>query len=145
MEVYAPLSGTLHPLSQIPDRVFAEKMLGDGVALMPIDDNIQVVSAPASGRIDALFPHAFVISGILVHIGVNSATCPAFTALASKGQRVSVGQPIVEWNVAVSQQLNIPSWVAVVAVESHHISLVAAYGSQVEAQSLIFSCTTHTS
>ena len=34
-KVFAPISGKLLPLSEVPDEVFAQKMIGDGVAIEP--------------------------------------------------------------------------------------------------------------
>ena len=48
LEVLSPLEGTVVPLEQVPDPVFSEHMLGDGVAILP--RNSQVIS-PVSGTI----------------------------------------------------------------------------------------------
>ena len=61
----SPLSGTVVPLDMVPDPVFAERMMGDGVALTP-DEGGEVL-APCDGELAALFPtgHAFGIRGPL--------------------------------------------------------------------------------
>ncbi|GAE91929.1 PTS system [Gracilibacillus boraciitolerans JCM 21714] len=41
-DVVAPLTGKIIPLEQVPDQVFSQKMMGDGLAIEPTDK--QVVS-----------------------------------------------------------------------------------------------------
>lgn len=76
-KVIAPISGNLLPLSEVPDEVFAQKMIGDGVAIEPTASGVMV--APASGRIEKIFDtnHAFSIvtpAGIeiFVHLGMDT-------------------------------------------------------------------------
>ena len=73
-KVKAPISGNLLPLSEVPDEVFAQKMVGDGIAIEPTASGVML--APASGRVEKIFDtnHAFSIvtpSGIeiFVHFG----------------------------------------------------------------------------
>jgi len=44
----APLSGHLVAIDQVPDPVFAQKMVGDGVSIDPVS---QVLQAPCDGRV----------------------------------------------------------------------------------------------
>ena len=50
--VLAPLSGNILPISEVPDPVFAQKMMGDGFAIEPSEG--QVVS-PVAGEVVQLF------------------------------------------------------------------------------------------
>ena len=52
---FSPVSGELVPLETVSDAVFAEKSLGDGVAVIPTDGSLY---APADGTIVALFQPA---------------------------------------------------------------------------------------
>lgn len=47
MTLIAPLSGPLVPLERVPDPVFAQKMVGDGISIDPVD---QCLRAPATAR-----------------------------------------------------------------------------------------------
>ena len=38
--IRAPLSGTVVPITDVPDPVFGEKVMGDGVAIRPTDGRI---------------------------------------------------------------------------------------------------------
>ena len=46
--ILAPMSGQVVPLEQVPDAVFSQKLLGDGIAIQPVDEKIY---APVSGSI----------------------------------------------------------------------------------------------
>lgn len=74
--VYCPVNGNVYKIEDVPDEVFAQKMLGDGFAVSPTDGNIY---SPISGKIVSLFPtkHAIGIESdkglqILVHMGINT-------------------------------------------------------------------------
>ena len=102
--VVAVTDGELFEVSALPDPMFAEKMLGDSVALRARDDKA-IVCSPANGVIRALFPtgHAFGVvrdDGVelLVHCGIDTveARGEGFTVLKHvKGDRVKAGEPIV--------------------------------------------------
>ena len=102
-KVIAPISGNLMPLSEVPDEVFAQKMIGDGIAIEPTASGVMV--APASGRIEKIFDtnHAFSIvtpAGIeiFVHLGMDTVKLEGkgFERIAEEGAVVKAGDPIVE-------------------------------------------------
>lgn len=110
VELVAPFAGQVVPVDQVPDEVFAGRMLGDGFAVIPSEtaDRIEVV-APVAGKLVQLFgtKHAFAIVSpegleVLVHIGLDTVELggEGFVALAAKGDQVSAGQPIVRMDVA---------------------------------------------
>jgi glucose-specific phosphotransferase system IIA component len=99
--VAAVASGQIIPLSEVHDEVFSQKMLGDGVAIVPSDDYIV---APCTGRITMLYPtlHAFGMQTadgleILVHIGIDTVALngKGFKAFASVNDNVEVGDKII--------------------------------------------------
>jgi len=101
-EVFAPLSGDIMELSKVPDKVFASKMAGEGVAIDSIDD---IVLAPADGQLALILRgnHAFCMkldNGILiiVHIGIDTVELKGegFERLAEDGIRVKAGDPIIK-------------------------------------------------
>ena len=49
IKIVSPVSGKVIPITSVPDSVFSEKVLGDGVALMPSDGRIY---SPVDGVID---------------------------------------------------------------------------------------------
>ena len=110
IDVLAPLDGTVVGLENVPDEVFAQKMAGDGVA---IDPSGAVAVAPISGTLVKLFPggHAFGIATdegieLIVHIGLDTVELhgEGFENIATEGQIVQAGTPIVRFNRATIER-----------------------------------------
>lgn len=103
-EICSPATGSLIPLSDVPDPVFAGGTLGQGFGVKPTED---VAYAPVSGKLIAACEtgHAYGIrsdSGIevLVHIGVDTVEMKGdgFDPLAKQGDYVDAGQPLVRFS-----------------------------------------------
>lgn len=101
-EIVMPVNGELLDITNVPDPVFAEKMTGDGFAILPHDGTI---SSPVYGKVFNVFPskHAVAIMSnggkeVLVHIGVNTVKLKGLglNVLVQEGDLVSAGQPIIE-------------------------------------------------
>ncbi|WP_054955525.1 glucose-specific PTS transporter subunit IIBC [Paenibacillus dakarensis] len=101
-DIVAPVNGELMDISNVPDPVFAERMTGDGFAVLPHDGKI---ASPVYGKVFNVFPskHAVGIMSdggkeVLVHIGVNTVKLKGqgFKVLVNEGDLVSAGQPIME-------------------------------------------------
>ncbi len=110
IRVLAPLDGTVLDLAEVPDQVFAQKMVGDGLA---IDPSGSLAVAPVTGTLRKLFPggHAFGIataSGaeLIVHIGLDTIELKGkgFSNIAQEGQYVEVGTPIVRFDLPTIEQ-----------------------------------------
>ena len=106
MEVLAPVSGEAVPLGEVPDEVFAEGMAGEGGAIVPGASGEAV--APVSGALVKLFEggHAFGIETdegveLIVHVGLDTIEMRGngFEKLATEGDRVEAGQPIVRFDL----------------------------------------------
>ena len=76
LAIVAPMSGTLLPLSEVPDAAFAAGKVGKGAAIDPDGD---VVVAPAAGKVMVTFPTGHAVGlkldnglQVLVHIGVDT-------------------------------------------------------------------------
>ncbi|VTR75885.1 glucose PTS transporter subunit IIA [Cellulomonas hominis] len=99
--VLAPVAGSIVPLDQVDDAVFASKALGDGVGVVPTDG---VVVAPVSGELVTVADtgHAFGLMTadgveVLVHVGIDTVKMAGtgFDLAVAKGQRVSAGDRLV--------------------------------------------------
>ncbi|MER6190152.1 PTS glucose transporter subunit IIA [Streptomyces cyaneofuscatus] len=110
VEIYAPLSGEIVHIEDVPDVVFAEKIVGDGIAIKPTGSTIV---APADGTIGKIFEtnHAFSVetdTGIelFVHIGIDTVELKGegFRRVAEEGQRVKRGETIIEIDLALLEQ-----------------------------------------
>jgi len=104
VEILAPLSGVLVPLESVPDPVFAQKMVGDGVSIDPTSNDLL---APVAGVVTQLHRahHALTITTeqgleVLLHIGLDTVTLKGegFTAKVSQGDHVEVGQTLISFD-----------------------------------------------
>ncbi len=118
--ISAPLSGSAHTLADVPDRAFADGMLGPGIAIYPTIEGKVTVHAPASGLIRTIHPHAFVLQvspklAVLVHLGVDTyrADEQQFTPQVEQGRYVNCCDPVIEWNVAETVEADFLPWVVV--------------------------------
>ena len=111
IKVLAPIDGKIVELEKVPDEVFAQKMVGDGLA---IDPTGHIAVAPVSGDLVKLFPggHAFGIATgdgveIIVHIGLDTIELKGegFENIAKEGQQVQAGTPIVHFDRATVERL----------------------------------------
>ena len=106
MRVLAAVSGDAVPLAEVPDEVFAQGMAGEGGAIVPTTSGEAV--APISGTLVKLFEggHAFGIASddgveLIVHVGLDTIELrgTGFEKLATEGDRVEAGQPIVRFDL----------------------------------------------
>jgi glucose-specific phosphotransferase system IIA component len=126
LSIAAPFHGTVAAMSLVPDEVFAQNIVGPGVALVPFDDaDVVEVLAPLSGTITAVFPHAFSIDAgndvnVLVHLGIDTVTLQGagFVLHASVGQDVTVGDLLIEWRPRVAREAGLSVMCPLVAVQA---------------------------
>ncbi|MBR6618536.1 MAG: PTS transporter subunit EIIC [Oscillospiraceae bacterium] len=105
--ILSPLDGRAVPLAEVPDPVFAEKVLGDGCAVIPTDGSIY---SPVDGEITSVAEtlHAYGIASddgaeILVHVGLDTVKLQGrgFTSHVKVGDRVKKGDLIAEVDLAL--------------------------------------------
>jgi multiphosphoryl transfer protein len=101
----SPLAGWVTPLSEVPDPVFSERMLGDGVAIDPTGDTL---FAPCDGEILTLHEarHALTLrcengAEIILHLGIDTVALggEGIEALVRQGDRVSAGDPLLKFDL----------------------------------------------
>lgn len=106
IELIAPLSGEIIAIEEVPDAVFAEKIVGDGIAIRPTGNKIV---APCDGEIGKIFEtnHAFTlesVSGVelCVHFGIDTVELggKGFTRIAQEGQQIKAGETVIEFDLA---------------------------------------------
>jgi glucose-specific phosphotransferase system IIA component len=122
-QVLSPCPGRVIPVTDVPDPVLAAEMVGPGMAIEPTGEVVTVV-APIAGRILKLHPHAFVVLGgdgvgILVHLGINTVRLEGrgFELLATEGDTVAAGDPIVRWDPSTVAGEDMSTVVPVVAMD----------------------------
>ncbi len=100
--IASPITGVAAPLSDTPDEVFSNKMLGDGAAVTPVDN---IVRAPEDGEVPFVFDTKHAIgfmteSGIslLIHVGIDTVKLDGkgFEVFVENGQKVKKGEPMMK-------------------------------------------------
>lgn len=130
-QVLAPCPGRVIPITDVADPVFAAEMVGPGVAIEPTGEVVTVV-APIAGRVLKLHPHAFVVLGadgvgVLVHLGINTVRLEGrgFELLATEGDAVEAGDPMVHWDPSTVDGEDMSTVVPVVAMDRPKGSVAA--------------------
>lgn len=102
VSIAAPMTGKIIEIDKVPDKVFAEKMVGDGLAIKPTDGT---VVAPCNGKVIQVFPTKHAIGlltpeglEILIHIGIDTVNLKGngFKAFAKLGDNVKKGDKLLE-------------------------------------------------
>ncbi len=106
----APLSGYLVPIEQVPDPVFAQKLVGDGIS---VDPTTTLLIAPCNGEIMHIHPagHALTIKSpegveVMMHIGLDTVKLrgEGFTTKVKVGDKVSPGDELIEFEADLVAQ-----------------------------------------
>jgi sugar PTS system EIIA component len=102
LAVFAPVNGDIIPLSEVPDPVFSQKMMGEGIAMVPEEGK---VSSPVKGSVILVADtkHAVGIRAvdgteILVHVGLETVSLngEGFTVAVNVGDKVAAGQLLMK-------------------------------------------------
>ena len=116
--VGSPVVGRVVAMRDVPDPVFAESIVGPGLAIDPDPELGGRVVAPCAGVVVKLHPHAFVLlvpsaeppepagpaggRGVLVHLGIDTVQLKGagFDLLVTEGEAVAAGQELIVWSPA---------------------------------------------
>lgn len=111
--IYAPSSGKIIDLSEVPDPVFSKKLMGEGVGFIfsgdtlysPVDGNVKLI---------AKTKHAIGFetknkAEVLIHIGLNTVALngEGFKVLVGEGDEVKHGMPIMKIDLEIMKKNNI--------------------------------------
>ena len=105
LTILAPLSGQVWPLERVPDPVFAQKLVGDGLSIDPTD---AVLLAGCDGEVIALHAagHAVTVRTpegpeVLMHVGIDTVSLKGegFHPRVKVGDRVRAGQPLIAFDL----------------------------------------------
>lgn len=103
--IKSPINGEIITLKDVNDPTFSQEMLGKGLAIEPSEGR---VISPINGVVTVLFPtkHAIGLTSdkgteLLIHVGLNTVNLQGkyFTSYIKEGDRVTVGQPLVEFDL----------------------------------------------
>ena len=105
LKILSPLSGQTWPLERVPDPVFAQKLVGDGVSIDPTDAVLlagcdgEVVSLPATGHAVTLRTREGI--EVLMHVGIDTVTMKGegFHPRVKPGDSVHAGDPLIAFDL----------------------------------------------
>ena len=104
-KIESPLAGTVIPLSEVHDEVFASEMMGKGCAVIPEEGKVY---APFDGKVVGLLDshHAVGMEStdgveILIHVGMDTVKLNGrcFTIHVEEGEQVKKGQLLLEFDI----------------------------------------------
>ena len=105
IQIFAPVTGTVKDITEVPDKTFADKVLGDGVAVIPDEGKIY---APADGTVVNIMDtkHGIMFQTaqgveLLIHIGLDTVNLKGknFTSHTENGAQVKAGDLLVEFDL----------------------------------------------
>lgn len=104
--IYAPVSGKVISIEDVPDDVFSQKVLGDGIAVEPTDE---VIVAPCDAEITVVMDGSNHACGLklsndlelLIHVGINTVEMngDGFTMYVSTGDKVKKGNKLIGFSI----------------------------------------------
>ena len=104
-EILSPTNGELIGLSEVPDQVFSQKMMGDGFA---IKSNDGIITSPVNGSVEMIFDtkHAIGLKDengreILIHLGIDTVNLKGkgFEVFVNVGDKVKAGDKLIKMDV----------------------------------------------
>lgn len=125
-DLYAPVVGKAVKLEEVPDSMFAEKLLGDGLAFVFDTD---IVYAPCDGEIImiAATKHALGIrtanqAEVMIHIGLETVNLngEGFTALVKAGDKIKRGQELIRLDRAFFDEQHVNLITPMVVTTKEH-------------------------
>lgn len=107
LDVCAPITGKVVPLTETGDETFASGVLGQGAAIIPAEGK---AVAPFAATVAAVMGHAVALEGdggveLLIHVGVNTVELNGkyYTPHVKEGDRVAPGQTLLEFDIPAIQ------------------------------------------
>lgn len=105
IQILSPATGTVKDITEVPDKTFADKILGDGAAVIPEEGKIY---APADGTVVNIMDtkHGIMFQTaqgveLLIHIGLETVNLNGkyFTSHVENGAQVKAGDLLVEFDL----------------------------------------------
>ncbi|MGE7824000.1 PTS system trehalose-specific EIIBC component [Paenibacillus sp. NPDC093718] len=135
VDIMAPIKGKVVPLSEVPDPAFADKQMGQGIAILPSEGKVY---APFDGQVAHLIKkskHAIILTDtngveILIHVGINTVSLKGegFTAHVETGAEISKGQLLLEFDMDRIQAAGLPVITPVIIPDGQeHIQKVTEF------------------
>ena len=137
--VTAPLSGRVIPMEEIPDQVFSQGILGEGVGIEPTGN---VVVAPADATVCSVIEdsrHAVGLTldngaELLIHVGIDTVSMngDGFQLHVKEGDRVHLGDKLITFDPEKIKAAGHPTTTAFLVTDPG--DLTPTFETNVEAQ-----------
>lgn len=135
-EVMSPLTGEVLPIEKAEDEVFASKVMGDGVVILPETTDVY---APFDGTIASLFPtkHAIRLvsdkgAEILIHIGINTVDLngEGSKAFVKQGDSVTKGDKLSSFDKVAIENAGYSSQTMVIITNGSNYNQIIKHNNQ---------------
>lgn len=145
MKILAPVKGAVIPLEEVPDEVFASKVLGDGVGIIPEEGKIY---SPVDGKIaaitDSLHAYSFETDDgveMIVHFGLETVSLKGkgFTSKVKVGDKVKAGDLIAEVDLDYLKEKEIQTITPVIICGGVQFDDMKVEYGKVDAKSVLMS------
>lgn len=122
--IYAPIEGEVISLSEIPDDVFSEGMMGKGCGIKPSEEKVY---APFDGEVIlvANTKHSIALKSsdgieLLIHVGMDTVKMNGngFNPLVKEGDKVKCGQQIMTFSISDIEKSGYVTTTAVIITNS---------------------------
>ncbi len=109
-QLFAPLSGNIIELEHVPDPVFSQKLMGEGIAIEPAEGKLV---APIDGHVIQIFhtKHAIGLRSeigieLLIHIGLETVGLNGngFDVIVKEGQKIKAGDPLMTFDLKLIKE-----------------------------------------
>ena len=105
VELKAGLTGRVIPISEVPDEVFSQCVMGNGIAIEPESDTVVSPADAEVGVVMADTGHACGLvldngAELLIHVGIDTVDMggDGFELLVKEGEAVKQGQPLIRFD-----------------------------------------------
>ena len=114
-DFYAPMAGKAVPITEVPDPTFAEGMLGNGIAIEPVEGKVY---APCDATVDMMFTTGHAVSliadcgaEVLIHVGLETVSLEGkpFKVYVANGEKVKKGQLLIEVDLEAVKAAGLPT------------------------------------
>lgn len=154
--VRAPFAGRVIPSKELPDPVFAQSMMGEGIGLLPHEPEsgaVVEVLAPIGGKITSRWKHAVIVqpegapadTGVLVHLGMDTVGLDGegFANTRETDDLVAAGEVVKTWDLRAAEAHGLSTATPIVLIcpvqPYPEVKLLAEFGQDVVAGQELFS------
>lgn len=135
--IFSPVTGVVIPLEKVSDPTFAQKILGDGLAIYPEEGKIY---SPVDGEVTTLTDtlHAVCLTSkqgaeLLIHVGRDTVTLNGrpFTCHVKEGDKIRKGQLLLEFDLEAIDGAGLDLTTPVIVANSDDYELVKAEQTEI--------------